>query len=39
MLKGQVNFQDIEDDIKKLVPEELKARVPYKGTLAEVITR
>ncbi len=30
-------FQDIEDDIKKLVPEGISARVPYKGTLNEVI--
>ena len=30
-------FQDVEDDIKKLVPEGISARVPYKGTLAEVI--
>ncbi len=30
-------FQDMEDDIKKLVPEGIEARVPYKGTLAEVI--
>lgn len=30
-------FQDVEDDIKKLVPEGIEARVPYKGTLAEVI--
>ena len=30
-------FQDIEDDIQKLVPEGIEARVPYKGTLAEVI--
>ncbi len=30
-------FQDIEDDIQKLVPEGIAARVPYKGTLAEVI--
>lgn len=30
-------FQDVEDDIKKLVPEGIAARVPYKGTLAEVI--
>lgn len=30
-------FQDIEDDIKKLVPEGIAARVPYKGTLNEVI--
>lgn len=30
-------FQDVEDDIKKLVPEGIVARVPYKGTLSEVI--
>ncbi|PKQ65444.1 IMP dehydrogenase [Labilibaculum filiforme] len=30
-------FQDTEDDIKKLVPEGIVARVPYKGTLYEVI--
>jgi IMP dehydrogenase len=30
-------FQDIEDDIKKLVPEGIEARVPYKGSLSEVI--
>jgi len=30
-------FQDAEDDIKKLVPEGIAARVPYKGTLNEVI--
>lgn len=29
-------FQDVEDDIQKLVPEGIVARVPYKGTLAEV---
>ena len=29
-------FQDTEDDISKLVPEGIAARVPYKGTLAEV---
>lgn len=29
-------FQDAEDDIKKLVPEGIVARVPYKGTLSEV---
>jgi len=29
-------FQDMEDDIRKLVPEGIAARVPYKGTLAEV---
>ncbi|MCG8412322.1 MAG: IMP dehydrogenase [Bacteroidales bacterium] len=30
-------FQDVEDDIKKLVPEGIAARVPYKGNLSEVI--
>ncbi|MBU0765270.1 MAG: IMP dehydrogenase [Bacteroidetes bacterium] len=30
-------FQDVEDDIKKLVPEGITARVPYKGTLSEVM--
>jgi IMP dehydrogenase len=30
-------FQDVEDDIKKLVPEGIEGRIPYKGTLSEVI--
>ncbi|MBS1764948.1 MAG: IMP dehydrogenase [Bacteroidetes bacterium] len=30
-------FQDAEDDIKKLVPEGIVGRVPYKGTLAETV--
>lgn len=30
-------FQDMEDDIKKLVPEGIEGRVPYKGQLAETI--
>ncbi len=30
-------FQDVEDDVKKLVPEGIAARVPYKGSLSEVI--
>jgi IMP dehydrogenase len=30
-------FQDMEDDIKKLVPEGIAARVPFKGSLAEVM--
>jgi len=30
-------FQDVEEDIKKLVPEGIAARVPYKGNLSEVI--
>ncbi|HMR42824.1 MAG TPA: IMP dehydrogenase, partial [Saprospiraceae bacterium] len=32
-------FQDVEDDIKKLVPEGIEGRVPYKGTLAEVMVQ
>ncbi|MFN0016011.1 MAG: IMP dehydrogenase [Saprospiraceae bacterium] len=32
-------FQDVEDDIKKLVPEGIEGRVPYKGTVAEVMTQ
>ena len=30
-------FQDVEDDINKLVPEGIAARVPFKGSLAEVV--
>ena len=30
-------FQDVEDDIKKLVPEGIVGRVPYKGELEESI--
>jgi IMP dehydrogenase len=39
MQKGSKDryFQDVEDDISKLVPEGITARVPYKGSLAEVI--
>jgi IMP dehydrogenase len=39
MQKGSKDryFQDVEDDIKKLVPEGIAARVPYKGDLYEVI--
>jgi len=32
-------FQDVEDDVKKLVPEGIVGRVPYKGTLQEVMTQ
>lgn len=32
-------FQDVEDDIRKLVPEGIEGRVPYKGTLAEVMVQ
>ena len=39
MQKGSKDryFQDMEDDIKKLVPEGIAARVPYKGLLSEVV--
>jgi len=39
MQKGSKDryFQDMEEDIKKLVPEGIAARVPYKGTLYEVL--
>lgn len=30
-------FQDMEADVKKLVPEGIVGRVPYKGTLSEVV--
>jgi IMP dehydrogenase len=32
-------FQDVEDDIQNLVPEGIVGRIPYKGTLAEVIVQ
>jgi len=39
MQKGSKDryFQDAEDDIKKLVPEGIVGRVPYKGSLSEVV--
>ncbi|MCK4569209.1 MAG: IMP dehydrogenase, partial [Bacteroidales bacterium] len=39
MSKGSKDryYQDTEDDIKKLVPEGIVGRVPYKGMLSEVI--
>jgi IMP dehydrogenase len=39
MQKGSKDryFQDVEDDIRKLVPEGIVGRVPFKGTLSEVI--
>jgi IMP dehydrogenase len=39
MSKGSKDryFQDVEDDIKKLVPEGIEGMVPYKGTLSEVV--
>jgi IMP dehydrogenase len=30
-------FQDAEDDIKKLVPEGIVGRVPFKGKVSEVL--
>ncbi|MBK6545419.1 MAG: IMP dehydrogenase [Saprospiraceae bacterium] len=32
-------FQDVEDDIKKLVPEGIEGRVPYKGLVSEVMVQ
>jgi len=39
MKKGSKDryFQDMEEDIKKLVPEGVEGRVPYKGFLADTI--
>ncbi|MFB1021139.1 MAG: IMP dehydrogenase [Vicingaceae bacterium] len=39
MQKGSKDryFQDMEEDIKKLVPEGISGRVPFKGSLSEVI--
>ncbi|RNC85580.1 MAG: IMP dehydrogenase [Balneola sp.] len=39
MKKGSKDryFQDVEDDINKLVPEGIEGRVPYKGYLGEVV--
>lgn len=39
MQKGSKDryFQDMEDDTKKLVPEGVVGRVPFKGSLAEVV--
>jgi IMP dehydrogenase len=39
MQKGSKDryFQDAEDDIKKLVPEGISGRVPYKGSLTEIV--
>ena len=41
MQKGSKDryFQDAEDDVKKLVPEGISGRVPYKGHLVEVMTQ
>ncbi len=34
---GDRYFQDVEDDIKKYVPEGIEGRVAYKGTLSEIV--
>ena len=34
---GDRYFQDVEDDIKKLVPEGIEGRVAYKGFLSEIV--
>ena len=41
MAKGSSDryFQDVEDDIKKLVPEGIEGRVAFKGSLSEVVAQ
>ena len=41
MQKGSKDryFQDAEDDVRKLVPEGIEGRVPYKGTVSEVMVQ
>jgi IMP dehydrogenase len=34
---GDRYFQDVEDDIKKFVPEGIEGRVAYKGSLSEIV--
>jgi len=34
---GDRYFQDVEDDVKKFVPEGIEGRVAYKGYLKEVV--
>ncbi|MBU3744874.1 MAG: IMP dehydrogenase [Sediminibacterium sp.] len=34
---GDRYFQDVEDDIKKFVPEGIEGRVAYKGALSEIV--
>jgi IMP dehydrogenase len=36
---GDRYFQDVEDDLKKLVPEGIEGRVAFKGNLSEVVTQ
>jgi IMP dehydrogenase len=39
MKKGSSDryFQDVEDDLPKLVPEGVEGRVPYRGPLSETV--
>jgi len=39
MQKGSKDryFQEVEEDVNKLVPEGISGRVPYKGTLSEIV--
>ena len=41
MSKGSKDryFQDVEDDIKKLVPEGIEGRIPFRGSIAEVMVQ
>jgi IMP dehydrogenase len=41
MQKGSKDryFQDVEDDVRKLVPEGIEGRLPFKGTLGEVMVQ
>ncbi len=32
-------FQDVEEGVKKLVPEGIEGRVPFKGNLSEIVTQ
>ena len=34
---GDRYFQDVEDDLKKFVPEGIEGRVAYKGSLSEIV--
>lgn len=36
---GDRYFQDVEEGIKKLVPEGIEGRVPFKGNLSEIVTQ
>ncbi|MFN8330518.1 MAG: IMP dehydrogenase [Saprospiraceae bacterium] len=36
---SMIYFQDVEDDIKKLVPEGIEGRLPFRGKLSEVMVQ